>query len=95
VLWDRRAPESHLYVHIHLNYVNPGPIENAQFENLASGSSLHVGEGLESCTDEVHVSRAFNLDGRRVTLIDTPGFDDTNKSDTDILAVITAFLEAL
>jgi len=80
---------------IHLNHVNPGPIENAQFINLASGSSLRVGEGLESCTDEVHVSQVFDLDGQRVTLLDTPGFDDTNKSDTDILAVITAFLEEL
>jgi hypothetical protein len=66
-----------------------------QFINLASGSSLRVGEGLESCTDKVHVSQEFNLNGRRVTLIDTPGFDDMNKSDTDILAVITAFLEGL
>ena len=66
-----------------------------QIINLASGSNLRVGEGLESCTDDVHVSQVFDLDGRRVTLLDTPGFDDTNKSDTDILAVITAFLEGL
>jgi len=33
------------------------------------------------------------LDRRRVVLIDTPGFDDTARSDTDVLKMITAFLE--
>ncbi|KAJ2935282.1 hypothetical protein H1R20_g1815, partial [Candolleomyces eurysporus] len=32
------------------------------------------------------------LDGRSVTLIDTPGFDDTNRSDTEILRMIAHFL---
>ena len=48
--------------------------------------------GLESCTAEVQLSDEFGLDGRRVVLIDTPGFDDTSKSDTEILEIIAAFL---
>jgi len=32
------------------------------------------------------------LDGRRVVLIDTPGFDDTMKSDTEVLRMIGDFL---
>ena len=63
-----------------------------QFINCASGSSLRVGTGLESCTDEVNPVDAFALDGRPVVLIDTPGFDDTSKSDTDILNSIAAYL---
>ena len=63
-----------------------------QFINRASGSNLRVGTGLESCTDEVHVADKFTLDGRSVTLIDTPGFDDTSRSDTDILRTIATFL---
>ena len=47
---------------------------------------------LESCTSEVQLADEFVLDGRAVILIDTPGFDDTNKSDTDILKLIAAFL---
>ena len=47
---------------------------------------------LESCTAEVQLSDMFTLDGRRVLLIDTPGFDDTSKSDTDVLKMIAAFL---
>ena len=48
--------------------------------------------GLESCTAEVKLADMFTLDGRTVTLVDTPGFDDTTKSDTEILKVIAAFL---
>ena len=63
-----------------------------QFINLASGSTLRIGMNLESCTAEVKLADKFNLDGRTVTLIDTPGFDDTLKSDADILEMIAAFL---
>ncbi|OAX30640.1 hypothetical protein K503DRAFT_806951, partial [Rhizopogon vinicolor AM-OR11-026] len=62
------------------------------FINKASGSSLPVGHGLESCTKEVQTSRPFVISGRFVTLIDTPGFDDTTRSDTDILSMIAAYL---
>ena len=47
---------------------------------------------LESCTAEVQLTNEFTLDGRRLMLIDTPGFDDTSRSDTDILKMIAAFL---
>jgi predicted GTPase len=63
-----------------------------QFINLASGSKFLIGGGLSSCTDVVQVSQPFDLDGRRVTLIDTPGFDDTTKSDTDILRIVSEYL---
>jgi hypothetical protein len=64
-----------------------------QFVNLISGSNLGVGSGLKSCTDNVQTVD-FTLDGRRVVLIDTPGFDDTTLSDTDVLNMIAAFLES-
>ncbi|GJE95427.1 Ras-like GTPase domain-containing protein [Phanerochaete sordida] len=62
------------------------------FVNLISGSQLPVGEGLRSCTTEVRTSQPFELLGRRVTLIDTPGFDDTLKTDTEILKLIASYL---
>ncbi|KAK1223854.1 hypothetical protein PQX77_013250 [Marasmius sp. AFHP31] len=62
------------------------------FINLASGGRLGVGESLYSCTDKVGLAPPFILNGRHVTLIDTPGFDDTKKNDTEILKLITAFL---
>jgi len=62
------------------------------FINLISGSNLCVGNGLRSCTKAVQLGGAFDLDGHRVVLIDTPGFDDTVTSDTDILTMIADFL---
>lgn len=63
-----------------------------QFVNLASGSALKVGDNLRSCTADTQASKSFQLDGRQISLIDTPGFDDTTKSDFDVLNVIAAFL---
>lgn len=63
-----------------------------QFVNLASGSELGISAGLESCTSTVQGGDAFDLDGRRVVLVDTPGFDDTSRSDTDVLNTIALFL---
>ncbi|KAG6379450.1 P-loop containing nucleoside triphosphate hydrolase protein [Boletus reticuloceps] len=61
------------------------------FINLASGSNLAVSDSLESCTVDVETSTFF-LDGRTVTLVDTPGFDDSTRSDTDVLKSITDYL---
>ncbi|OCH84690.1 P-loop containing nucleoside triphosphate hydrolase protein [Obba rivulosa] len=62
------------------------------FINLLSGSSFAVGHDLDSSTMEVRLSRPFELDGRRVRLVDTPGFDDSSKSDAEILTQIADFL---
>ena len=63
-----------------------------QLINTASGSQFREGNNLKSCTAEVEVAEEFTLDGRRVILIDTPGFDDTTVSDAEILEKIAAFL---
>jgi len=59
---------------------------------MDSGSDLRIRTDLVSCTAEAQLADGFTLDGRQVILIDTPGFDDTNKSDTDILELIAVFL---
>ncbi|KAJ3516876.1 hypothetical protein NLJ89_g860 [Agrocybe chaxingu] len=64
------------------------------FINEASASDLRIGRGLKSCTSVVQVAEPFVLEGRTVTLIDTPGFDDTTRSDADILRMIGLFLAA-
>ena len=65
-----------------------------QFINLVYGSHFRVGYGLESCTSEVQVAPPFLLDGKTVTLVDTPGFDDTVKTEAEILRLIADFLSA-
>ncbi|EKM58587.1 uncharacterized protein PHACADRAFT_253046 [Phanerochaete carnosa HHB-10118-sp] len=64
------------------------------FINIVSGSHLAVGEGLKSCTSKVETVNTFELFGKLVTLVDTPGFDDTTVSDTDILKMIAAYLSS-
>ncbi|KAH6911893.1 hypothetical protein BKA70DRAFT_1422606 [Coprinopsis sp. MPI-PUGE-AT-0042] len=62
------------------------------FINVASGSRLPVSSGLKSCTSNVELSEPFMLNGRKLRLIDTPGFDDSNRSDADVLGTIADFL---
>ena len=63
-----------------------------QLINMLSHSGFEVGMGLKSCTPSVQLSKEFVVGGRRVQLIDTPGFDDTVKTDRDILKMIASFL---
>ncbi|KDQ24440.1 hypothetical protein PLEOSDRAFT_19162, partial [Pleurotus ostreatus PC15] len=65
------------------------------FINMASGSALRVGSGLMSCTDAVQTSEPFLLENRTVRLIDTPGFNDTSKTDTEVLTMIAASLSSM
>lgn len=64
------------------------------FINLASNSQLRVGFGLESCTDTIQYSQAFTLDGYSINLVDTPGFDDTVKSDAEILNIVCDYFKS-
>ncbi|PVF99674.1 hypothetical protein CPB86DRAFT_703033, partial [Serendipita vermifera] len=62
------------------------------FINLASGSNLQVGSGLKSCTADVTPTEPFSINGPKVILLDTPGFDDTQSSDYDILEEIANYM---
>ncbi|QRV80137.1 50S ribosome-binding GTPase [Ceratobasidium sp. AG-Ba] len=59
--------------------------------NNITGSDLKVGRSLESCTREIQAS-SMDYKGRQVIIYDTPGFDDSQVSDTDILRQIATFL---
>ena len=92
-VWVELARERQRSIHCsgsQLHSCLPGPI---QFVNLAGGSNFQVGDDLESCTDRVQPYR-FTLDDYDVTLVDLPGFDDTNKSDSDLLIMIANYLSA-
>ncbi|TCD63732.1 hypothetical protein EIP91_004983, partial [Steccherinum ochraceum] len=62
------------------------------FVNLVSNSNLRVGVGLQSATDVIQKSDEFYLDDSCVSLVDTPGFDDTTKSETEVLKVLCDYL---
>ncbi|CAL1717191.1 unnamed protein product [Somion occarium] len=65
------------------------------FANLACGwDDLAVASNLKSCTTEVAHTRTFFVDDFPVTMIDTPGFDDSKVPDSDILKSIASYLAA-
>ncbi|RFN48650.1 putative zinc finger c2h2 [Fusarium flagelliforme] len=51
-----------------------------------------VGDGLQACTDKVEVYSFKYSPGVTIHLVDTPGFDDTNRQDSDVLRDISAWL---
>ncbi|KDR82098.1 hypothetical protein GALMADRAFT_60058 [Galerina marginata CBS 339.88] len=64
------------------------------FISVATGFGMDIGHSLQSCTTEINLVRLTidGLAGFSLVLVDTPGFDDTNKSDSDILKMISDWL---
>ncbi|KAF9463765.1 P-loop containing nucleoside triphosphate hydrolase protein [Collybia nuda] len=60
--------------------------------NLLTGANFGVSSELQSCTQNVSITEKVNLDGRLYRFIDTPGFDDTDRSEVEILKIIAEFL---
>jgi GTP-binding protein EngB required for normal cell division len=54
--------------------------------------TAEVGHSLRSCTSNVNEYSCAADDGRRFNLIDTPGFDDTTRSDAEVLTTIATYL---
>jgi predicted GTPase len=66
-----------------------------QFINLLTNDkNIRIGHDLHSLTFDVKMS-SLDEAGRHVTLVDTPGFDDSREgvTDTDILGKIASFLQ--
>ncbi|KAI8633025.1 P-loop containing nucleoside triphosphate hydrolase protein [Xylariaceae sp. FL1651] len=63
----------------------------SRFVNLLRGGSVEEGRGLSSITQECQIVRV-RIGSELVYIVDTPGFDDTTKSDAEILEQITKFL---
>ncbi|KAI3224903.1 hypothetical protein DTO012A9_6924 [Penicillium roqueforti] len=64
----------------------------SSFISLCSGKSVQIGHTLDACTSKVDVYAYRESSDRTVYLIDTPGFDDTSKNDTEILSEIAIWL---
>ncbi|KJZ70207.1 hypothetical protein HIM_10393 [Hirsutella minnesotensis 3608] len=64
------------------------------FISLLAEQPVQVGHSLNSCTVDIGVY-SFTLGDRSIYLIDTPGFDDTTRSDTDVLKDIAFFLATI
>ncbi|KAL4928158.1 uncharacterized protein BDV17DRAFT_291906 [Aspergillus undulatus] len=66
----------------------------SSFISICSKSFVRVGHQLEACTTTVDVYAYEMSPWQTVYLIDTPGFDDTNRSDTEVLREIAGWLGA-
>ncbi|KAL9078164.1 MAG: hypothetical protein Q9157_002922 [Trypethelium eluteriae] len=67
-------------------------VGKSTFIKAATGLDVEVGDTLKSCTHEVQI---YPVRESRIFLIDTPGFDDPARSDTDILQSIASCLADL
>ncbi|KAF8469467.1 hypothetical protein BDZ91DRAFT_53113 [Kalaharituber pfeilii] len=83
-----REPEASVWIAV-MGVTGSG---KSTFIQTATGhKAVGVNHGLQSCTKEVQV-HPFMLNGYRVNLIDTPGFDDNNRSEISVLQTISAYL---
>ena len=66
-----------------------------QFIDLATEQGgKTIGNKLESFTTDVQAVRISHPStGQSIVFVDTPGFDDSNKSDTEVLRMIAQWLE--
>ncbi|KAF3077352.1 Ankyrin-3 [Trichoderma lentiforme] len=60
--------------------------------SLCTGKNVKIGHNLESCTADVEDVEFMLNDHVCVHLIDTPGFDDTSRSDVEVLQNIAVWL---
>ncbi|KAF9533598.1 P-loop containing nucleoside triphosphate hydrolase protein [Crepidotus variabilis] len=72
--------------------MGPTGTGKSTFVNKVAGRyATAVSDELSSCTQEIKAVDC-ELNGRKVVLVDTPGFDDTNLSDLDVLELIADWL---
>ncbi|KAF6821449.1 hypothetical protein CPLU01_12479 [Colletotrichum plurivorum] len=61
------------------------------FISHCTKKEVPVGHSLQSCTQQVSLYPVDYAPNRIVWLVDTPGFDDENRNDTDVLKEIAAW----
>jgi predicted GTPase len=65
-------------------------------KHITGDEGIKIASNLSSQTPEINVHYWSAPDGRRVALVDTPGFDDSNGlglSDSDVLDAIASYLK--
>jgi hypothetical protein len=87
--WSRQK-----YCKVHFIKLFPASCSRIQFIEYATRQDGQtIGHGLQSCTSDIRtVKVAHPTGGRPVVFVDTPGFDDTYKSDIVVLSMIADWL---
>ncbi|KAF8133158.1 P-loop containing nucleoside triphosphate hydrolase protein [Mycena galopus ATCC 62051] len=73
-----------------------GTGKSSLIQHLTGAEAIAIGHGVESATSDIGQYNYFHENGRCVTFVDSPGFDDSREgvTDTDSLRKIAVFLEA-
>jgi hypothetical protein len=82
----------------HVQFIN-----NVLVKEPGSVDAAPVSDGINSCTETLaHYTmeikqdsiwaKKYHVGGRRIVLVDTPGFDGTRLSDTEVLRRIAVWL---
>ena len=76
--------------------LSPNTYRLIKFINtIAKNSNIAVGHGLESCTSDISTVRLSFPEwiDSDIVFVDTPGFDHTNKTETDVLKMVADWLK--
>ncbi|KAF9054893.1 P-loop containing nucleoside triphosphate hydrolase protein [Panaeolus papilionaceus] len=75
--------------------MGPTGAGKSTFINDVSGHQVIIGHDLDSCTEKISIIRfrAPQVTEYRICMVDTPGFDDTNKSDLEIFDAVAKWLD--
>ncbi|KAF9489918.1 hypothetical protein BDN71DRAFT_1525719 [Pleurotus eryngii] len=75
--------------------MGPTGAGKSSFINMATGNVTGVGHDLESCTNSIDILKfqCIERSMQDIIFVDTPGFDDTHKSDVEILEMIAGWLK--
>ncbi|KAG8797240.1 hypothetical protein FRC16_009108 [Serendipita sp. 398] len=94
IVYDLIATRNIFHSFFLSSVMGPTGVGKTTFINcVAKRGDRGVGHDIESCTSKVSlINVGYTIHDRKVVLVDTPGFDDTYKSDIEILTMIAEFL---
>ena len=78
-----------------LTYISILCLFSKIIDTLTNQPGMRSGSSLASCTQQIQAVRVYEHPkyANRLVLVDTPGFDDTHKSDMEILQMISDWLK--
>jgi flagellar biosynthesis GTPase FlhF len=68
---------------------------HVQFIATATGAEVRIGHDLQSFTTDISIVKFQSLERTdfEIVFVDTPGFDDTHKTDIEILKMLAEWLK--
>ena len=94
--WVQQEPARAMYIdNSPLIYISILCLFSKIIDTLTNQPGMRSGSSLASCTQQIQAVRVYEHPkyANRLVLVDTPGFDDTHKSDMEILQMISDWLK--